>query len=178
MPMTYLQKLSEVERIIIHASATPSDMDIGREEIDRWHRAKGWWAIGYHFVIRRDGTVEKGRSCSRFGAHASGYNRNSIGICMIGGVKRVPDRDGRNDPDGPRWDLIPEDNYTDEQWKSLMYLTRQLVNQCGENNVAVIGHRDLPKVAKACPCFDVGSWWDSARILQLPESEINRFDLS
>lgn len=155
MTIRYTQELKDVKRIVLHCSATPPDMDIGAGEIDRWHRKKGWWGIGYHFVIRRDGAVEKGRPCSRFGAHAQGYNQDSIGVCLVGGVRRV--KEG-NDGDGPRWDMVPEDNFTPEQWTSLMFLVDALVMRC-HPTVEVLGHRDLPRVRKACPSFDAKAWW-------------------
>ncbi len=99
----------------IHASATPPSMDIGAKEIDGWHRKKGWNGIGYHYVIRRTGKVETGRPISRQGAHVGkprpGWNRRSIGICMIGGV------DKENEP---------ADNYTKAQYAALVRLVREL----------------------------------------------------
>jgi hypothetical protein len=75
-----------IKYLIVHCSATSEKQDIGAKEIDSWHRAKGWSGIGYHFVIRRDGTIEQGRALHKYGAHAYGYNKVSLGICMIGGV--------------------------------------------------------------------------------------------
>ena len=65
---------------IIHHSASP---DVSAKTIDRYHKSKGWSGIGYHFVIRKDGTIEKGRSLSKSGAHAKGRN-NYVGICLTG----------------------------------------------------------------------------------------------
>jgi hypothetical protein len=76
----------KIERIVVHTAATPEGRDIGAQEIDRWHRQRGWRMIGYHYVIRLDGTVEEGRDETIPGAHARGYNRTSIGICLIGGM--------------------------------------------------------------------------------------------
>ena len=72
--------------IIIHCSATPPNMDVNAKEIDRWHRQKGWLGIGYHYVIKRDGTREVGRKLSEAGAHCIAYNHKSVGICLVGGV--------------------------------------------------------------------------------------------
>ena len=55
-------------------------------DIDRWHRERGWLKIGYHYVIKRDGTVETGRELEEVGAHAKGHNAISVGICMVGGL--------------------------------------------------------------------------------------------
>lgn len=123
--------------IVVHCSAT-NTQDFCAADIDRWHRAQGWACIGYHFVIKRDGTLEEGRVEECIGAHVEGYNAISLGICMIGGV----DKDGK-----------PKDNFTPEQYKTLELL---LKNQHAKHPDAVIqGHRDFPKVAKACPSFDV-----------------------
>ena len=61
-------------------------MNTDAAEIDRWHRERGWLKIGYHFVIKRDGTIEEGRHVDEVGAHAKGHNSTSVSVCMIGGV--------------------------------------------------------------------------------------------
>lgn len=76
--------MRKVNRIVIHCSDSGDSQDIGRKEIDEWHRARGWHSIGYHWVIRRDGTIEKGRPEHMIGAHVSGHNLDSIGICLVG----------------------------------------------------------------------------------------------
>lgn len=116
-------------------------MDIGAADIRRWHRAKGWLDIGYHFVIRRDGTVETGRNIATPGAHVEGFNSCSIGICMVGGL------DDKGDP---------ENNFTEAQFRSLYHQLQLL--QAKFPNASIQGHRDFPKVAKACPSFDVRGW--------------------
>jgi len=118
-------------------------MDVGAYEIDRWHRQKGYFRIGYHFVIRRDGTIEKGRALDEIGAHVQGYNNKSIGICMVGGT----------DPQGR-----PENNFTPEQFDKLKFLLQALTADYPK--AIVQGHRDFPGVKKDCPCFDVKKWWE------------------
>jgi len=131
----------QVKFIIVHCSATPPAMDIGAAEIDRWHRERGWLGIGYHGVIRRDGKLESGRPLDRPGAHAKGYNYESIGVCLVGGV----DDHGQ-----------PENNFTPEQFAQLRIILDQLSQRFP--NAEILGHRDLPGVAKACPCFNVRAW--------------------
>ena len=76
-----------IDSIIIHSTATPVGMDVGVEDIRAWHvRDNGWRDIGYHWVIRRDGTIEEGRPEIAVGAHVAGYNHNSIGVALVGGV--------------------------------------------------------------------------------------------
>jgi len=127
------------DTVIIHCSATPADMDIGVKEIDRWHRAKGWLEIGYHFVITRSGVVQEGRKISKPGAHAIGWNKRSIGICLVGGVNEEGE---------------PQDNFTIEQMELLEQLTYELLDKYPIRNV--MGHNEVAR--KACPSFDVQEW--------------------
>lgn len=129
--------------IVVHCSATRPSQDIGRADIDRWHRAKGWNGIGYNYVIRRDGTLEVGRPLEAVGSHVLGYNEVSVGICLAGGVAE----DGKT----------PEDNFTPAQKDTLAKAVRILLKEYPKATVQ--GHRDFPKVAKACPSFDVKKWW-------------------
>ena len=76
------------DTIIIHCSATRAGQDFTATDIDRWHRQRGFRSIGYHFVIRLDGTIEPGRDVALDGAHCTGWNHRSIGICYIGGLDR------------------------------------------------------------------------------------------
>ncbi len=79
------------DTIIIHCSATRAGQDFTAADIDRWHRQRGFRSIGYHFVVRLDGTIEPGRDVALDGAHCTGWNHRSIGICYIGGL----DKNGR-----------------------------------------------------------------------------------
>lgn len=135
--------MREINLIVIHAAATPPGMDVGVEEIRRWHvDERGWSDIGYHYVIRRDGRFEAGRPIERQGAHARGYNENSIGVCLVGGV----DEDGNADC-----------NYTAFQWTQLAILIEGLMKAYPD--AEVLGHRDLGS-NKACPVFDVKAWME------------------
>lgn len=131
-----------MRRLIIHCSATSPKVDVGVKEIRKWHQRRGWRDVGYHYIIRRNGEVEQGRPENRTGAHARGYNRGSLGICLVGGVDKYND---------------PEKNYTRKQWDSLLALVWGLHEQYPK--AEILGHRDLPGVAKACPCFSVKDWW-------------------
>lgn len=135
------QNLADCRAITVHCSATPPNVYVDAKVIDRWHRAKGWLKIGYHFVIKRDGSVEKGRDVTEVGAHVEGHNTGNIGICLAGGVNEAG---------------VPEANYTDAQYHELALLLQELKKTA--THADVLGHRDWPKVAKACPCFDVRSW--------------------
>ena len=78
-----------ITTIAVHCAATTPDMDIGAATIDRWHKERGFSSIGYHYVIRRDGTLETGRPLNTPGAHVQGHNAHSIGICLAGGVDQA-----------------------------------------------------------------------------------------
>lgn len=136
----------KTEFIAVHCSATRPSMDVGVVEIRKWHRAQGWEDIGYHWVIRRNGKLEKGRAENLVGSHVKGYNATSIGVCLVGGVAQ---------DDFTK----PENNFTPAQFATLREL---LANLKGRFLQAVIqGHRDFPKVAKDCPSFDVRKWLKS-----------------
>lgn len=130
-----------INSLIIHCSATRPSMDIGVAEIKEWHLDRGWNNIGYHYVIRRNGVIEDGRPVAKVGAHAKGHNANSIGICLVGGVK---EEDGKT----------PDANFTFEQYRSLESFVSDLERQYPEIHT-ICGHRDLPGVWKQCPCFSV-----------------------
>lgn len=141
--MATFKSRSETLFIAVHCSATRPSQDIGRADIDRWHRAKGWAGIGYHYVIRRDGTTEVGRPSQAIGAHVEGFNSTSVGVCLAGGVAE----------DG----VTPQDNFTKDQYLSLLVLLKGLQEMYPE--AEILGHRDFPRVKKACPSFDVRKWW-------------------
>lgn len=128
--------------IVVHCSATKPSQDIGASEIRKWHvEENGWSDIGYHEVIRRSGAIELGRPLHVSGAHVKGYNARSVGCCLVGGVGI---------------DGTPEDNFTDEQFKSLR-ITLDYWKRIYPD-ATIQGHRDFPGVSKACPSFDVGAW--------------------
>lgn len=139
--LSEMQTRTKTEEIIIHCAATKPSMDIGASDIDRWHRERGWLKIGYHYVIKRDGTVEVGRALLEVGAHAKGHNATSVGVCMVGGMSE----DGE-----------PETNFTKKQWESLAKCVDSLLDTFPE--AKVIGHNDVS--SKACPTFNVGEWYD------------------
>jgi N-acetylmuramoyl-L-alanine amidase len=140
--------MRKIKGIIIHCSATKPSMDIGVKEIKQWHTSapRNWRDIGYHFVIRRDGTLEEGRDIRENGAHCKGHNQNTIGICMVGGVTEENVK-------------IAEDNFTENQWYTLENLVENLVwKDYVEGGCFIKGHNELS--SKACPSFDVQKWRD------------------
>lgn len=136
--------MRKITHIVIHCSATPEGREVSVKEIDRWHRARGFAKIGYHYVIHLDGTIDKGRDESEAGAHVSGHNATTIGVCYIGGVSA----DDVN---------VARDTRTPAQKAAMEKLVRELLSRYP--GAEVLGHRDFPGVAKACPSFDVRKWW-------------------
>ncbi len=142
--------------LVLHCSATRPSQDIDRATIEAWHKAKGWSAIGYHFVIKRDGTLQLGRPLEEIGAHVEGFNSHSVGICMVGGLDEagvglINDRSG----------------FTAAQWVTAHTLIPMLLKIWPA--ARIVGHRDLsPDVdgdgsveqrewLKTCPGFDAAT---------------------
>lgn len=118
-------------KIVIHHTGNPADDDLSAEQIHWIHLAEGWAGIGYHYVIRKDGTIEQGRPQWAIGSHAYGYNAQTLGVHVCGNFE------------------IAEP--TAEQIESLAYLIGYL---CEEYELVpdknhVVGHCDL--MATACP---------------------------
>ena len=132
-----------IKLIVIHCSAVRPGQQSSAKDIDNWHKDKGWNGIGYHYVVRRDGTVETGRHLSVVGAHVVGHNRHSIGICYEGGLDSAG---------------VACDTRTPEQVRAL----RQLVERMHAYfpGAVIVGHHDLDP-RKPCPCYDVvKEYWD------------------
>ena len=146
------KQLRSVDYIVVHCAATRPSLDIGAQEIRRWHMQKGWFDIGYHKVIRRDGKIEVGRESTVPGAHARGFNERSLSVCLVGGVAE----DGKT----------VEDNFTDEQYASLWFVLLNWKSKYPD--AEIVGHRDLPGVNKGCPSFDVRAWLDGRPTLSPP----------
>ena len=131
-----MQGRESVRYLILHCSATRCDKDYTAEQLLRDHKTRGFRTVGYHFYIRRDGTITQHRKLLEVGAHCRPWNRCSIGICYEGGL------DGKG---------LPRDTRTPAQKAALT----QLLQELGRHFPAAltVGHRDL-NPQKACPSFD------------------------
>ena len=129
-----------ITEIIVHCTATPEGKDYTTEDIKVWHKARGFSDIGYHYVIYRDGTVHTGRDVNVAGAHCSGHNAHSIGVCYVGGEQFIPKAKK----------LPPKDTRTAAQKTALLKLLKELKELYPQ--ATIHGHRDFAN--KACPSFD------------------------
>ena len=132
--------MRRIDEIILHCPATKEGQDIKAATIRKWHLQRGFKDIGYHYVIDLDGKIEVGRPDSQVGAHTSGRNSHSIGICYVGGL----DKKGK-----------PKDTRTDAQRYSMLNLVIALILMYGTVS-KVTGHRQYAN--QACPSFDVPAW--------------------
>ena len=140
--------MRKISMIVIHCSAVRPNQTSSAAQIDDWHKERvtngiHWKGIGYHYVVRRDGSVEIGRHLTEVGAHCVGHNRHSIAICYEGGLNSAGEA---------------EDTRTPEQVRAL----RQLVERYHAYfpDAVIVGHHDL-NPSKPCPCFDaVKEYWD------------------
>ena len=142
--------MRRIKHIVIHCSATVEGQDFSAHDIDRWHKGRGWSGIGYHYVVRLDGSIEEGRPEWKIGAHVKGKNRHSIGVVYIGGVDKS---------------LTPKDTRTTKQKGALKDLLKTLKQRFP--SATILGHRDFStdknkngiiepfEFIKACPCFNV-----------------------
>ncbi|WP_454960426.1 N-acetylmuramoyl-L-alanine amidase [Capnocytophaga leadbetteri] len=128
----------QIKYLVVHCSATPEGRNHTAKDIDLWHRQRGFDGIGYNYIIRLDGTVEEGRDVNKIPSHVKGYNKESIGICYIGGIDKNT--------------LQPKDTRTAAQKEALKKLLVELKKLYPQ--AEILGHRDFPNVAKACPCFN------------------------
>lgn len=127
----------KINKIYVHVSDTPdSRADIGATQIKKWHtdpkpQGNGWKDIGYHYVIKRDGTLEDGRALDIAGAHVAGHNSDSIGICWVG-----------------RDDISPD------QEDTLIGLIKTLLVKLNLSKSDVLGHKESDH-SKTCPNLDM-----------------------
>lgn len=142
-----------INKVVIHCSASVPSAGTTAATIDEWHRKRGFSRIGYHYVILTNGMIQEGRNVADVGAHAEGHNKDSIGICLVGGV----DNTGK-----------PADNFSAAQKAALLDLLKTM--QLAFPKAQILGHRDLSpdlnhdgqitpnEWMKQCPSFDVRAW--------------------
>ncbi len=130
--------MRSITHIVIHCTATPEGRQHTAAEIRSWHLDKGWKDIGYHYVVKLDGTIETGRPEAEQGAHVKGHNATTIGVVYVGGMDKGMKH--------------AKDTRTEEQKASMVSLLTDLKQRYPQ--AQILGHNDFPGVAKACPSFD------------------------
>lgn len=122
-----------IDTLVLHCSDSDNPLHDNARTIEEWHHLRGFKKIGYHFFIRKDGTIEIGRDLKEIGAHcaAEGINHHSIGICLSGSHA-----------------------FTREQFSSLKKLCRNLCDVFSLTSENIFGHNHFEK-NKTCPNFDV-----------------------
>ena len=133
-----MKRRTKTTKIILHCSATPEGKDYKAADIDRWHKNNKWEMIGYHYVVDLDGTIEEGRPIDLIGAHCSGYNSESVGICYIGGCDK---------------NMKAKDTRTDAQKISLYKVVYEMMKKYNLPITCVYTHAVLCNHTKACPSF-------------------------
>jgi N-acetylmuramoyl-L-alanine amidase len=128
--------MRQVKKIILHCTATVEGQEFDITDVDRWHKKRGWKSVGYHYLIKQDGTLQVGRSLDEVGSHAKGENSDSIGIVYVGGLDANKE---------------PKDTMTAYQELTLMELIFSL--RTVFHWMPVHGHNEYSN--KACPSFDV-----------------------
>lgn len=144
-----MRKSRKINLIVVHCSATPANRDYSPDMLLRDHKARGFSTYGYHFYVRKSGQRVQLRPLEMIGAHVTGFNRDSVGICYEGGL----DAAGK-----------PADTRTLQQKDAIAALLRELVIHFPDAEIC--GHRDLSpdkdgdgviepqEWIKMCPCFD------------------------
>ena len=135
-----MDKREITDTIVIHCTQTPPNMDVDVEKVTQWHKQRGFDTIGYHYLIKRDGTLQLGRDEDVVGAHAVAVNGTSIGVALAGG--------GNADKG---W----ENNFTPIQFETLKSILLKLKDKY--NIEKIIGHYQVDD-KKECPSFDVPGW--------------------
>ena len=117
-------KRSKTSLLVLHHAAA-STCTI--QDVHRWHLGNGWIGCGYHYFVRKDGSIWRGRDEDAVGAHSSGYNDVSIGICAEGDFE--------------------QETMPDVQKQAIIELVRWIASRYP--NIAIKKHKDLN--ATLCP---------------------------
>ena len=132
--------MRRIDLIVVHCSATREDRQYPVTTLIADH-ARRFGFTGYHYYITRGGWVYQTRHEQLVGAHAKGYNSHSLGVCYEGGLNTKGE---------------PADTRTPRQKRALLRLLKRLKTE--HPQARIVGHRDLPGVHKACPCFDCSEY--------------------
>lgn len=148
-----VQSKRKIDEIILHCTATPEGEEFSNAQIKQSHLARGFSDIGYHYVIGLNGEVRPGRAEAIAGAHCTGHNMRSMGVCYVGGC---PPRST------PNWQKSGKDTRTAAQGAALEKLVKELLRRYP--GATVHGHNEFAN--KACPSFNVKRWLTQVGIKQ------------
>lgn len=128
--------MRKINYLVVHCTATQPYAEIKNIQ-NYWRKNLGWKSPGYHYIIKADGEIVPLLSIDKISNGVAGWNSQIINISYIGGI----DKEGQ-----------PKDTRTAEQKASILKLLKDLKKQFP--TATIQGHRDFPKVAKACPSFN------------------------
>ena len=131
---------NDIKYLVVHCSDTPNSEHLSAIDIHKMHLSFGWNGIGYHKIICRNGKVEDGRPEYWIGAHVYGFNKESLGVCII----------GKND-------------FNQNQFNSLLSILKSWKKKYP--NAEILGHRDFPNTSKTCPNFNVVNWLEKRKLI-------------
>jgi N-acetylmuramoyl-L-alanine amidase len=135
-----VKPLGPITHLTIHCAATPQGRDVKAATISAWDTAR-FGQVSYHYLVELDGTEVATLPAGVLGAHVGGHNHGNIGVCYVGGM------DAAN--------AKPADTRTPAQRTTLRAIVSRY--RAAHPGIVVLGHRDWPGVAKACPSFDVAT---------------------
>lgn len=131
MQYTFQKPRRPIDTVFVHCSASDHAAHDNVATMRAWHLRRGWSDVGYHFFIRKDGTLEIGRSIEKTPAAQGGHNRGTIAICLHG---------------------LHESKFTPAQFETLRALCGQINRSYGKGRIRFRGHNEV--AAKLCPVFD------------------------
>lgn len=137
----------EVTEVVVHWTETPTNKNIGSEELNKIHLESGLKGIGYHYVIRRDGSLQRGRPVNIQGEHTliNNHDERSIGVAFVGGI---------NVPSGtPNLEnFVSAQSLTRSQFNTFDHFCRSFYARFPGGQI--LGHNDLDPIEND-PGFNV-----------------------
>lgn len=130
--MYFTKPARGIQRVFVHCSASDNPAHDNIETMIKWHLARGFNGVGYHYFISKDGTIHLGRPLNRTPAAQGGHNTGTIAICLHG---------------------LKKDKFTQAQFDSLKKLALEIDKEYhGNMRLTFHGHREVAN--RTCPVFD------------------------
>ena len=128
--------MRNIKYIAVHCTACSPTATV-KSILNYWKNVKKWLVVGYHFLVEADGNINYLLPVSAVSNGVLGFNHCTINVCYIGGIDKAGN---------------PTDTRTDKQKASLLSILKKLKSDYPE--AEILGHKDFPNVAKACPSFE------------------------